>query len=1521
MIFVHCLTLIFSYLIFSSQHCLAKNSSDSYSHLQVLLTTDPALNSSWQEFQTFISGQFDGSIVNFPTAKQNDDLEAYQHNTRIISRLIDELISGDSRFNEKAPLVIITSGPNDNLHATKLIQLGAGLKIAKKIDPTSKGLYLIVVEAGMVELDGKSISKLAQRLSHELGHIAAGHTETIEQEALQNQFYQQASRQIHRATYEIEADLIGIDLLKGKYSLRVPISNLASIPIPEKEKPLWQVPFESHPIPEFRSAAATLKTASILNRNPEFDIPDGPVEPKLAFTALYSRYNGKTPKQLIQTSNRLSDLILVSTPDMMWKYDELTKSLSGPDRTAVLELIFKNFENRYLENKINQTDYLELLAKMPRYCKVLYLKIEGLTFENWIHKIHSNSINDDHLKSKFSSLDGSAAEALFQTVFSSVENQLTMNRLLKSGHYQWFIEAILVPIFKNTLLGYVSFPGPFLETFLKNLHQLDLPGTSTEVDNLETIFRRHYVEIGKMPGKNVALAYFKDRQKQVIETRLALAQIPSDTEIVDSILADLYEKDPPALSIGKSIPKLVAFKSFDSHEKNKIIWEKIGNDFDLQLKIVKALNGKTGPHFQFNIVFSGQDNTLTKMFYQTLSSGKLSKQEELFAFKALLGVHQISDQPKLAGLMANYFKTIDPKEWSNLFSLNLAQDLIQFKTDRSQIYYLPFFKGLNTRLLNLIKCAHLANLDVPFGGNDLILFLNYLKTLAHYGSYEIDDTTMHVGPYLLSQLLKNKSSLGGFDQFLAAFVTIQTELIERTSIETAQLIGSDLEEISLYFEDHLIQNTARATLLEKHSSIFSYLSPHSLVKIFEAELGQRLKIVSSTSKKQTALDFFAELKTKFYIHTRDLGSYETLVEKSVSLAELQPSDLSDYLKTVNNGTLLTGTYNYKISNALRKMNGLMEYYLRQSAEGQFELIQYLLDLKSELPSWFLVDQKILSHNREAGNFLNQIAANFQKLKFDFLRSSDETKTLTLSFFLKGNRSLLSKIEGEKLIQNQILISSNPKDKDIILAIWNAIKHTESEFYSLLASRGLVKSIREESTDKKLKSSSSLYSLIVPLVEYFDMPGIKIAQLLSFLNSDGPNAESDLNRFYENAVPMSDSEVLKRLNEVYNNQFPKHWKYVKALGFGSVNFAVLIENLQNKEQFVLNIPRANIQTISTSSFTRFDRFLKTLEVSSSAIKNEELSSLVQTLRGVGRFVQRSVQNEFDRKKVFSRTQMAATIYSDASSGWTIKSVNAHSLDNQNVIKMDLAGGISLANLQKGNPKLYLKSLKLISSSLSKRLFNSKSNIRLATNGDWHPGQFFVDHKSKQITLIDFGQESEISEKELKLAKDFSILISNSEFPEKLQLSDKDLFNYLKNSLKDGFGFNLNDSEFDKVSIALTAKSKIEKFIKLLSVLENVNFEVPVASGNWIKELNAIMTMAQNSSNSSVIDDIKNEIGSYFTERVKGFKNFKMYKARLVFGELTSKLFGSIGNLFSDHNQTQTLETKNSCRSFYTSTSKR
>ena len=135
----------------------------------------------------------------------------------------------------------------------------------------------------------------------------------------------------------------------------------------------------------------------------------------------------------------------------MREYNELTKSLSRPDRTAVLELIFKNLENKYIENKINQADYLDLLAKMPRYCEVLYLKIEGLIFEKWIQKIHSISVNDDHLKSKFSSLNGWAAEAVFQTVFSSNENQLTMNRLLKSGHYQWFLEAILVPIFKNTI--------------------------------------------------------------------------------------------------------------------------------------------------------------------------------------------------------------------------------------------------------------------------------------------------------------------------------------------------------------------------------------------------------------------------------------------------------------------------------------------------------------------------------------------------------------------------------------------------------------------------------------------------------------------------------------------------------------------------------------------------------------------------------------------------------------------------------------------------------------------------------------------------------------------------------------------------------------------------------------------------------------------------------------------------------------------------------------------------------------
>ena len=50
-------------------------------------------------------------------------------------------------------------------------------------------------------------------------------------------------------------------------------------------------------------------------------------------------------------------------------------------------------------------------------------------------------------------------------------------------------------IFKNTTLGYVSFPGPFLETFFKTLHQLDLPGTSTEVDNLETIFKQRCLKI------------------------------------------------------------------------------------------------------------------------------------------------------------------------------------------------------------------------------------------------------------------------------------------------------------------------------------------------------------------------------------------------------------------------------------------------------------------------------------------------------------------------------------------------------------------------------------------------------------------------------------------------------------------------------------------------------------------------------------------------------------------------------------------------------------------------------------------------------------------------------------------------------------------------------------------------------------------------------------------------------------------------------------------------------------------
>ncbi len=569
----------------------------------------------------------------------------------------------------------------------------------------------------------------------------------------------------------------------------------------------------------------------------------------------------------------------------------------------------------------------------------------------------------------------------------------------------------------------------------------------------------------------------------------------------------------------------------------------------------------------------------------------------------------------------------------------------------------------------------------------------------------------------------------------------------------------------------------------------------------------------------TLAKIVADLDKKYELLEKHPVAYNEMRDKIAEKAQLQPHNVDTVFPEKTRGvTDINSVYR---DNA-RALSGLLAMARERSPQEQIDTVEYLMGRQEEMPEY-------LEEASEAQSFA-PFSQALQSTRQDLLDADNHTRVAVANSFLAGPSGVLRTPEGKETVINHFLKNLHPDNRELGHKIARGVLYSHGEADTLAVAYILgqkPEEPKEGEEDKKGKLDEA--TILNRLFDAYGVPGIKMKQYLAFTSefADFKDAFEDAQ---DAAMPLNYFQVLKLVQKRFGDDWPKDLKIDRVLGSGSVNVAIRYTNEKSGKREVVSLGREDIEESTQYDFDRFKLFIDELT------KTPEDRETFGYVLGLLNLIEDSVALEFEKEQAMSVQKMAYKTYKHHRNGWTVKSIDAHRVENLGLF-MEEAKGKTARKVFTKSPEVYESAMTAMSDAEFGILKGQTSRNNwwpqpLFANPDFHDGQVLIDEEDKTVTILDFGQAVPIDNEQRKAGLDMLTIIGKADSA--------------KAAAK-----RLNKQFFDKKDVItpealesiLDREDRMDCFIHLLSLLNRSGADVPLSSVHWILGINRQMALTE------------------------------------------------------------------------------
>ncbi len=545
-------------------------------------------------------------------------------------------------------------------------------------------------------------------------------------------------------------------------------------------------------------------------------------------------------------------------------------------------------------------------------------------------------------------------------------------------------------------------------------------------------------------------------------------------------------------------------------------------------------------------------------------------------------------------------------------------------------------------------------------------------------------------------------------------------------------------------------------------------------------------------------------------------AYPEAWERFRSLAaerfQIQPNQLQTVFIHGQTGPSMGGSLTEKaslLSTETREMSALLALTRNQPMKDQVDLIEYLMGRREKVPEFI---GGLLENERHG--FSQELIRKFRdRLSNDSILN----RVLVADSFVAGPSSFIENPAQLDEFLRYLLRDVRPENQSLALELAHALLEAQGSTRSLALAYVLG-----QYPQPGVAQASREGAILRSLFEAYGVPGIKMGQYLAF-TSELSGYRSALEALQDSALPLSYLQAVELAGKRMGGKWPDHYRIKRVLGSGSVNVAIEYEDLKSHKTAVMSIAREDIEIATEQDFARFNRFLKSLT------RTPEGRRKYGYLLGLARIIKDSVRLEFDKQAALRMQKFVHPLYRREVDGWKVRTVEGYDASGM-TLTMEKAIGSGARSVRANDPKTYASAMKALSETEFDLLMGIGPNgkphpVPLHANPDFHDGQVLIDPTTRRVTIIDFGQAVPITNTERDFGVDLLRVISGAESPQ---------------SAARLLGIPSAETE---VASLLAAGERMDRFVKLLSLLERSGKPVPISTVHWVLAVNRQIALGE------------------------------------------------------------------------------
>lgn len=499
---------------------------------------------------------------------------------------------------------------------------------------------------------------------------------------------------------------------------------------------------------------------------------------------------------------------------------------------------------------------------------------------------------------------------------------------------------------------------------------------------------------------------------------------------------------------------------------------------------------------------------------------------------------------------------------------------------------------------------------------------------------------------------------------------------------------------------------------------------------------------------------------------------------------------------------------------IRGFSGLIELVRSLSVADQIQFIHYITGKSTVIPAILLEIDKSKEVQTATKYSGRSVATWLAEARQKMQESNEVARGLIVHSFFAGPNGLFKNEAHVARLENALLSDVPNESRDAFAMVMKAVRAAEGANYTLLLSYAMGQ--------KKMGDGNTQLNgaeLLKAFLESYGVPGIKFGQFLSF-SSRFKHFRSAFESFQDEARPLSYIGMLKLLEK--NMGVPwdaERFEVIETKGSGSVNIAVKVMDKKLGSEKIINILRADIEIEAKNDFRRFQNLI-------NEINKISKSSDLAFVGGVAKLVEDSTSSEFDKERAKRMHDVSERQYSHTVGEWTVKSVHVDEAMGRSLV-MDVAQGESARKVLNEDPETYKKAMGAFLVVAKDRADGNgpdgkPSTKPIISDPDIHNGQFFIDKKTKTITLLDKGQGNVLSVAERELAKTLFRVATN--------LIKGDRVEPHLNRFEKWLGIKLNAQQINHIHEIQKMPTVIDRYLNIVAYLREIG-RVPTASVDW------------------------------------------------------------------------------------------